>query len=69
MKRIATKTFRLTTPDILMTGPQGEVNPSNFPLLMDGDQLEIVVEKRRLTNDLDSTAEAALALTRLASLS
>ena len=39
----------------------------NFPLLMDGDHIEVDVEKKRVNPLMDPTAEAALALTRLAS--
>lgn len=69
LRRIATKTFRLTTPHIVLHGPQGEIVDLNFPLLMDGDHIDIQVRKPRIVTAgfMDPTAEAALALTRLAS--
>jgi hypothetical protein len=70
LRRIATKTFRLTTPHIAMHGPQGEIMDMNFPLLMDGDHIDVQVRKPRILTGvglMDPTAEAALALTRLSS--
>ena len=70
LRRIATKTFRLTTPHIALHGPHGEIMDLNFPLLMDGDHIDIQVRKPRIVTTgrfMDPTAEAALALTRLAS--
>ena len=85
LKRIATKTFRLSSPDMTFHGPHGELIDAKFPLLMDGDHIDVDVHRRRVPTPVDfpppintkvaanpyapadSTAEAALALTRLAS--
>jgi hypothetical protein len=48
LKRIATKTFRLNTPHFILHGPHGEVDDANFPIIMDGDHIDVEVDKRRV---------------------